>query len=179
MTIVYILLGLLALAIVVILALAASKPADFRIERNRLIEAPAERIFAEVADLGRWANWSPWEKKDPNMKREMSAVTAGQGATYEWWGNKDVGHGKMTVLEATPHSRVRIGLHFIDPFEAQNEAEFTFTSEGGATRVNWAMTGKSNLMGRVMCLFMDMEKMVGPDFEAGLNSLKTNAEKAA
>lgn len=178
MIILYILLGLVALAVVIIIVLASGKPDAFRIERNRLINAPAERIFAEVVDLARWANWSPWEKKDPAMRREMSAVTAGPGATYEWWGNKDVGHGKMTVLEATPHARIRIDLQFISPFEAHNEAAFTFTAEGTATRVNWAMTGKSNFIGKVMCLFFDMEKMVGPDFEAGLDALKARTEAA-
>lgn len=179
MTFVYGLLGLAALAILVVIVLAAGKPAAFRIERNRLIDAPAERIFAEIADLARWAHWSPWEKKDPAMKREMSAVTAGPGATYEWWGNKHVGHGKMTVLEATPHSRIRIELHFISPFEAHHEAEFTLVQQDGSTRVNWAMTGRNNFIGMVMCLFFDMEKMVGPDFEAGLSALKANTEKAA
>lgn len=177
MTVYYFLLGLLVLAVSAVLVKAARKPDYFRIERSLQIEAPAERIFAEVNDLACWTNWSPWEKKDPAMKREMSAFTAGPGATYEWWGNKQVGHGRMTIVDTMPPERIRIALHFIDPFEARNEATFTFTSAGSGTQVNWAMTGKNNFMGKVMCLFFDMESMVGPDFEAGLKALKANAER--
>ena len=178
MTIVYALLGILALAALVLIVVAMGRPDSFRIERQCVINAPASRIFAELNDFSRWPGWSPWEKKDPAMKRQLSANTAGEGATYEWWGNKDVGHGRMTITESTPDTRLLIQLHFITPFEAQNVTEFTLVPEGGGMRLTWSMTGKSNFIAKVMCLFFDMEKMVGPDFEAGLMKLKATAEQA-
>jgi len=167
----------LILAIIVILALASGKPAVFRVERSATIKADAVRIFALINDLKSWGLWSPWEKKDPNLKREFSANTIGVGASYEWWGNKDVGHGRMEILESVPSSRIVIKLDFISPFEAHNTAEFTLTSKDGATHVHWVMHGPNTFMGKVMSVFMDMDKMVGPDFEAGLAGLRAQTEK--
>jgi uncharacterized protein YndB with AHSA1/START domain len=179
MSIVYIVLGDIAVLILIVIAIAMSKPADFRIQRSAVIQAPASRIFAHINDFVAWRAWSPWEKKDPVMQRELSPATSGKGATYEWRGDKNVGHGRMTILESIPDSRILIQLDFISPFEAHNQAEFLLTPEGTGTKVNWAMTGKSNFISRIMCVFFDMEKMVGPDFEAGLAELKRLSKQPA
>lgn len=148
---------------------------DFRVERSALINAPPAKIAAILADFRRWPEWSPWEAKDPAMQRTLSGPPGGRGAAYEWRGNRQVGHGRMEILDASD-AAVRIKLDFFSPFEAHNTAEYTLTPEGGGTRVTWAMSGPRTFMTRLMGLFMSMDRMVGPDFEAGLAKLKAIAE---
>jgi uncharacterized protein YndB with AHSA1/START domain len=169
--------GLVALAIVVILIIALSKPDTFRFERSIVVNAPPEKIFPLINDFRSWTQWSPWEKKDPALKRTYSGAATGKGSVYEWEGDKNVGKGRMEIAESSPPSKIVIGLHFISPFEANNTAEFTLTPSGNATTVNWAMYGPNLFMGKVMSTFMSMDKMVGKDFEAGLANMKAAAEK--
>ena len=143
------------------------------------IKAAPEKIFPLINDFHRWSAWSPWEKMDPNLKRTHSGAASGKGAVYEWEGNKKVGQGRMEIVESTPPSRVQIKLDFFKPFEAHNTAEFTLAGEGGATNVTWAMHGSMPYMMKVMSVFMNMDKMVGKDFEAGLASMKGLAETDA
>ena len=159
------------------LVLAAMKPDTFRVERTASIKAPPEKIFAQISDLKTWAAWSPYEKKDPAMKRAFGATTAGKGAVYEWDGNKNVGKGRMEITDAAPSSRIVIKLDFIEPFEGHNTAEFTMDGKGGATQVTWAMYGPANFVSKLMGVFFNMDKMIGADFEAGLANLKSITEK--
>ena len=167
----------LAIAIAVILILAATKPDTFRIERSGIINAPAERIFSVLSDFHQWGGWSPWEHKDPDMKRTYGGAERGKGATYGWEGDKNVGTGRMEILEANTPSKLVIKLDFFKPFEAHNTAEFTMLPQGNATNVHWVMHGPANLMSKVMQVFMSMDKMVGKDFEQGLANLKQLTEK--
>ena len=157
--------------------LAAIKPDTFRVERTASIKAPPEKIFTQISDLKAWAAWSPYEKKDPAMKRTFGPVTAGKGAVYEWDGNKNVGKGRMEITEAAQPSKVLIKLDFIEPFEGHNTAEFTMDGKGGATQVTWAMYGPANFVSKLMGVFFNMDKMIGADFEAGLANLKSITEK--
>jgi uncharacterized protein YndB with AHSA1/START domain len=169
-------LGSVALLVIVVLAFAASRPDSFRVERQIVVNAPAERLFALIEDFHQWGLWSPWEKLDPQLKRTHSGPPKGVGATYAWEGNPNVGSGRMEILEAVPHSRILIKLDFLKPFEAHNRAEFTLTPEGEGTRVLWAMTGAQPFPMKVMGLFMSMDSMVGKDFEKGLAAMKGAAE---
>lgn len=169
----------IVLAVVGLLVYAAMQPADFRIQRSATVKAPPERIYPLIASLRAWGPWSPWEKKDPAMKRTFSGPESGVGAAYGWEGDKNVGTGKMTITEAVAPAKVVIRLEFLKPFEATNTAEFTLTPQGDSTAIVWAMYGKNNFLSKLVCLFMNMEKMVGPDFEAGLAGLKSLAEKPA
>ena len=169
----------LVVAVAGFLVYAAMQPEDFRIQRTTTVNAPPERIYPLITDFRGWGAWSPWENKDPAMKRTFSGAASGVGAVYAWEGNKDVGTGKMTILEATAPGRVVIKLDFLKPLEGTSTAEFTLQPQGGATTITWAMYGKNNFLAKAMCVFMDMEKMVGPDFEAGLARLKAVGEKAA
>ncbi len=167
-------------AVVVIaafLAYVATRPDAFRVERSTTIKAPPEKIYAQIQDLKAWAAWSPWEKKDPAMKRTFGAVTAGKGAVYEWHGDKNVGKGRMEITDAAPASRLVIKLDFLEPFEAHNTSEFALERKGDATAVTWAMYGPANFMSKLMGVFFNMDKMVGADFEAGLANLKAVAER--
>ena len=170
----------IAIAVVVVvagfLAYAATRPDTFRVERTANIKAPPEKIFPLINDLHNWDAWSPFEKKDPAMKRTFGAVTRGKGAVYEWEGNKEIGKGRMEITETTPPSRVTIRLDFVEPFEAHNTVDFTLESRGDATNVTWAIHGPSPFFSKVLGIFCNMDKMIGKDFEAGLASLKTVAE---
>jgi len=167
----------LAVAIAAILILAATKPDTFRIERRAVINAPAERIFSVLSDFHQWGGWSPWETKDPDMKRNFSGAERGRGAVYGWEGDKNVGTGRMEILEANAPSKLAIKLDFFKPFEAHNTAEFTMLPQGNATNVHWVMHGPATFMSKVMGVFMNFDKMVGKDFEAGLANLKKLTEK--
>jgi carbon monoxide dehydrogenase subunit G len=168
-------------AVVLIAALlgyAATRPDSFRVERSASIKAPPEKVFAFINDLRRWDSWSPWEKKDPAMKRTFgSDTTSGKGATYAWEGNSDVGQGRMEIAESVPPSKVRIKLDFVKPFEAHNLVDFTLEPKGEATHVTWAMHGPSPYISKLIGVFVSMDSMIGKDFEAGLAGLKAVAEK--
>jgi uncharacterized protein YndB with AHSA1/START domain len=171
----------LAIIIAVVLILAAGKPGTFRVERAISVNAPAEKIFPLISDFHQWLNWSPWEGRDPALKRTYSGAERGKGAVYAWDGNKNVGSGRMEILEADQPSKIAIKLDFFKPFEAHNTAEFTMLPQGGATNVTtnvtWVMHGPAPFMSKVMQVFMNMDRMIGKDFEAGLANLKAASEK--
>src|SRR5262249_48690119 len=142
------------------------------------IKAPPEKIFPLIDDFLKWHTWSPWENKDPNMKRIFDATsTSGKGATYSWEGNKDVGQGSMEIVESVAPSKMKLKLDFVKPFEAHNFVDFALTPAGDTTNVTWTMTGPAPYLSKVMQVFMDMDSMVGKDFEAGLANMKATAEK--
>ncbi len=163
-------------ALIAVLAYVALQPPSFRLEREASIQAPPETIFALISDFHRWSVWSPWEETDPNLKRTYSGPDSGQGAVYAWEGNEEMGEGRMEIIEATSPSRVVIKLDILEPFEGHNTAEFTLRPEGNSTRVNWAMYGRNTFMGKLMSVFIDIDSMVGKQFEAGLAALKRAAE---
>ncbi len=171
----------IAIAIVVlivgVLIFAATKPDTFRVQRAAGIKAPPEKVFALINDFKRWDAWSPWEKKDPAMKRSWGAVTSGKGATYAWEGNSEVGQGNMEIVESVPSNKVALKLDFVKPFEAHNIVVFTLEPKGGTTNVSWAMEGPVPYFAKIIHVFINMDSMVGKDFEAGLASLKALAEK--
>jgi uncharacterized protein YndB with AHSA1/START domain len=173
--IVAIILVILALAIGAVLILASRKSDTFRVQRAATIDAPPERIFPLISDFRQWRAWSPWEDRDPGLQRSYSGPASGQGAVYQWKGNRNVGAGRMEILEAPPH-RIVIKLDFISPLEAHNTAEFTLSPQGGGTNVTWLMHGPAPLLSKVMQVFINMDDMIGKDFAAGLARLKRAAE---
>jgi uncharacterized protein YndB with AHSA1/START domain len=168
----------LTIAIAIVLILAATKPDTFSVQRAAVVKAPPENIFPLINDFHQWASWSPWENKDPGMKRTFSGTASGRGAVYAWDGNKNVGSGRMEILDASSPSKIVIKLDFFKPFEAHNTAEFTMLPQGDATtNVNWVMRGPATFMSKVMQVFMNIDSMVGKDFETGLSNLKKLTEK--
>jgi hypothetical protein len=172
-----IILIVIVVLIAAILAYAATRPNNFRVQRSTTIQAAPEKIFPLIVDFHNWTSWSPWEKKDPALKRTYSGAPSGKGAVYAWEGNKNVGSGRMEITDAPAPSKVTIKLDFIKPFEGHNIAEFTLQPAGGATNVNWEMNGHMAFVMKVFGIFVNMDKMIGNDFEAGLANLKTVAEK--
>src|SRR5882724_6551980 len=167
----------LAIAIAAVLILAATKPVVFRVQRAATLRAPAEKIFPLINDFHQWGTWSPYEHKDPGMKRTFSGAESGKGAVYAWEGDKNVGSGRMEILDTSVPSKIVIKLDFFKPFEGHNTAEFTMLPQGDATNVTWLMHGPSPFMGKIMHVFINMDKMIGKDFEAGLANLKSLTEK--
>jgi len=167
----------LAIAIAIVLILAATKPDTFSVQRAAIVNAPPEKIFPLINDFRQWGNWSPYEHKDPSMKRTYSGAARGSGAVYAWEGDKNVGKGRMEILDASAPSKIVIKLDFFTPFEAHNTAEFTMLPQGDATRVTWRMHGPAPFMARIMHVFINIDNMVGKDFEAGLGNLKRLTEK--
>jgi hypothetical protein len=181
---------ILAIAIAIVLILAATKPAVFRVQRAATVKAPADRILPLINDFHQWVSWSPYEGKDPAMKRTYSGVESGKGAIYAWDGNKNVGSGRMEILDASAPSKsapskIVIKLDFFASFEGHNTAEFTMLPQDDATNlttnvttnVTWLMHGPAPFMHRVMQVFMNLDRMIGKDFEVGLANLKKLAEK--
>jgi hypothetical protein len=169
---------LIALAVIVVafVVIVALQPSEFRIVRSATISAPAPAVFAQVNDFHNWEAWSPWAKLDPAAKTTFEGSSAGIGAIFRWAGNKEVGEGSMTITESRPSDLIRIKLEFLRPFAASNTAEFTFRPEGNQTDVTWSMEGQNNFIAKAVCLFMNMDKMVGGQFEKGLASMKSVVE---
>lgn len=161
-----------AVLLVLLIGVIATRPADFKVTRSKTIAAPPEAVYAHISDFHRWQQWSPWEHLDPAMKREFSGAPAGKGAVYSWAGNKEVGEGRMTITDARPSEQVVIRLEFLEPFAMTNTTDFVLTPTGqGGTNVTWSMSGRNTFLSKGMSLFMNMDRMIGNDFEAGLAKL--------
>jgi uncharacterized protein YndB with AHSA1/START domain len=165
------------LIIAAVLVYGAMQPSEFSVVREADIAATAPKVFGLLNDFNQWAKWSPWEKMDLTMQKTFSGSSTGKGSVYQWKGNKKVGEGRMEILDSQPSSSVSIDLQFITPFKAHNQTLFTLEPRNGQTHVKWTMSGNKNFVMKLMGVFMDMDKMVGKDFEAGLANMKAEAEK--
>ena len=172
-----ILIGLAAI-VVVLVVIIALQPSTYHVERSATMNAPAPAVFAQVNDFHKWNAWSPWAKIDPAMKQTFDGAPAGNGAGYAWVGNSEVGEGRMTITESHPSDLVKIKLEFIKPFAATSNTVFTFKPEGNQTKVTWAMDGDKNFIAKAFHLVMNIDKMVGGDFEKGLAQMKAVTEAA-
>ncbi len=169
----------LAVIVAVFVVVVALQPAEFRVARSATMSAPAPAVFAQVNELRKWEAWNPWQKIDPAMKLTFAGPPAGNGASYSWVGNNQVGEGRLTITESRPSDLVRIKLEFLKPFAATNTAAFTFKPDGNQTSVTWSMEGRNNFMAKAINLCMNMDKMVGAQFEKGLADMKSVVESAA
>lgn len=169
----------LGAALVLLLAYAATRPDEFRVERRLRIAAPADQVWPLVSELRAFNRWNPYERKDPLIKSAYSGATAGVGSRYDW-DSKEVGSGSLEITGQQPGRAVQLKLDFVKPFEAHNQAEFALQpTADGATEVRWTMSGPANFMSKLIGVFMDMDKMVGRDFEDGLQNLRQLAEVKA
>lgn len=174
---------LVIIAVIVLAALAAAvliyastKPDTFHVERSITIKAAPEKIFPLINDFRLWDAWTPYNK-DPAMKKTYSGNGSGKGAQYAWEGNKEVGKGEITISDTTPPNKLVFDLHMISPFEGRNVATISLTAAGESTKVTWALDDKHKLMHKTMTLFLNLDNMIGKDFETGLVKLKAIAEK--
>ena len=176
-TILILILAVLIVALLGVVGLAATKPDSIKVQRSIVIKAAPDRIFTLINDFKAWPQWSPYETKDPNMQRTLSGADQGKGAIYAWNGNRNVGAGRMEILESTSPSKIAIKLDFMKPIEGHNIATFTMVPNGEATEVTWTMEGPAPFIGKVMGVFFDLDKMIGSDFDAGLANLKRVSEQ--
>jgi hypothetical protein len=163
--------------IAIVLILAAMKPDQFRVQRSAAIKAPPDKIFPLINDFKAWPAWSPYETKDPAMNRTYGPTTSGKDATYAWDGNGNVGAGNMLITDAPAPAKLALDLNMTRPITAHNKVEFTLVPAGDTTTVTWAMRGDTPYFAKIIHVFLDMDKMVGGDFETGLAKLKAAAEK--
>lgn len=157
----------------------ATKPNDYRVERSATLGAPPEVVFAQVNNLRKWNDWSPWAKLDPNAKNSFSGPESGEGAVFGWSGNNKIGEGKMTITKSQPSTLVEYRLEFERPMKDTGMSEIRLEPAGDQTKVTWAMYGAyQNFIQKAMCTVMNMDAMIGPDFEKGLTNLKNVVENA-
>jgi len=171
-----IILGVL-LALVIILGLTGSD--TYRYERSVTIAAPADAVYEHVASLGAMDKWSPWNDLDPNVKKSIEGTDGAVGAVAKWEGNDDIGKGEQRLDTLVPGKLVRTHLTFLEPWQQECGAGIDLAQAGDSTKVTWFMVGENNFMGKVMGVFMDMDAMIGKDFEKGLGRLKSIAEEDA
>jgi len=173
-------LGAVAVLVGLFVVVVARRPAKFRIERSLAVAARPERVFVHVNDFRRWGAWSPWERMDPMMKKTFAGAADGEGSIYSWVGNSKVGEGRMTIEKSTAPALVVLKLEFLKPWQATNATTFSFVPEGDRTKVTWAMEGENRTFAaKAFATVMNMDKMVGKDFEKGLANLKSLAESAS
>ena len=168
-----------AAALVVLLIVIATRPSTYKVERSATVAAPVDVVFAQVKDFRKWSAWSPWAKRDPQMKTKFEGNQGEVGAMYSWEGNDDTGSGKMTITALKPDERVDFKLEFFKPFESTANNGFTVEPDGAGTKITWFMGGDNTFMGKAFSLVMDMDAMIGKDFEQGLGDIKKIAEEAA
>jgi len=169
----------LVVIVVVLVIVIAIQPSEFRVSRTTSVAAPAPVVFAQVNDFHKWPAWSPWARIDPAMKQSYGGASSGAGAVYAWAGNHEVGEGRMTIVESRPSDLIRIKLEFFKPFAGVSTAEFTFKPEGQQTVVTWSMTGRTTFVTKAVHLFLNVDKMIGDNFESGLARIKSLAEAEA
>jgi hypothetical protein len=176
MTVVYSILGIVAVLIIALVAFISTRPDRFRVERSTLVSAPADIVFPLINDFHQWVLWSPFEKLDSNMKKTFEGAAAGPGASYSWSGNSKAGAGRSTILDSKASEFVSIKLEMFKPFAATNQVTFKLSPDQAGTRVSWIMEGKMNFMVKAFSLFMSMDAMVGKEFEEGLANLNRVAQ---
>lgn len=168
----------IAIIIIAILGVATLQPDEYRVERSTTIQAPADIVFTQINDFHKWQAWSPWAKMDPNAKFTFEGSESGVGAIHTWDGDKNIGAGKMTIIESVPHSLIRIQMDFEKPFKNIAQTEFKFDHQNDQTALTWIITGRSNFFNKIMCVVMNMDKMIGSQFEKGLTDIKAISEAA-
>ncbi|RZI80790.1 MAG: polyketide cyclase [Rubrivivax sp.] len=166
---------LLAVVVVGLLAYAASKPDTFVVQRSATIPTSVEKVHALINDLHQFNTWNPYNLKDPNIQGRYRGPASGPGAGYDFQGNKDVGKGSIQIVDSTPQ-KVTMKLDMLEPFEGHNVVEFSLAPQGASTEVTWAMRGPAPFMFKLMGIFLNMDQMIGRDFDTGLANLKAKAE---
>ena len=161
----------------IVLAFAATRPDNFRVQRSASIKASPEQVFAHINDLRRFNAWNPFEKKDPNLKGSYDGAASGKGATYAFDGNGNVGSGRLSIIESVPAREVRMTLDMGKPMEGHNIVEFNLRPDGDSTRVTWAIQGPMPYISKLMSLVCDMDAMIGREFESGLENLRAIVER--
>lgn len=170
-------LWIVIVLVVACLLYATTRP-NLVVQRSVVIQAPAEKIYPLLNNFHEWSAWSPWEKLDPGMHKTYTGPESGRGAGYAWQGNKEVGQGSMEITDSAPGNHVTIKLDFIKPFEGHNITEFTLEPQENSTHVTWTLQSNGSYRAKLIGVFVNMDKLIGTDFERGLANLKAVSEKS-
>jgi uncharacterized protein YndB with AHSA1/START domain len=169
-------ISLVAVALIAaILVFASTKPDTFAVTRSATINASPDKVFGLITDLKAFNTWNAWVRKEPSVMLSYSGAVSGVGAAYTWVGEKS-GQGRMEITDITSPTKAVMKLDFVKPFASTNRTEFTLAAQGEQTQVTWNMSGPMPFISKLMSVFVSMDKMIGPDFEAGLANLKIAAE---
>ncbi|NVK26615.1 MAG: SRPBCC family protein [Flavobacteriia bacterium] len=164
---------LIVVLTIVILGVASFMiKSDYSVERTTVIEAPKSQVYSTLGDFSQFTKWDPWSKMDPDMTVEYYGEPGTVGHGYKWSGNEDVGSGSMEIINMGENT-IEVQLTFLEPFESSSPTSYTINETEDGTSVTWSMTGQVPM---AMKMFMDMEAMIGNDFDNGLSSLKTMVE---
>jgi uncharacterized protein YndB with AHSA1/START domain len=168
----------MVVAITGIVIFADTKPNVIEVTRSITIHAPAEKIFPLIDDFHHWPGWAPQDKEDPTMKRVYSGAESGAGAISDWQGTGNAGRGRMTIVESAAPNKVLVKVDFVRPFVAHNVNEFILepSEPGTSTKVTWTMRGRNMFFMKLIDVFVNMDRMLGKHFEAGLQNLKIVSE---
>ena len=172
-------LGGFVLLLVVLGGVVHFQPNTYSVQRSATFAVAPAVVFGQVNDLAAWDGWSPWKKLDPNATMTLSKPSAGVDASLGWSGNDEVGEGKMTILASKPGELVELDQVFIRPFAGAARITFTFAPEGEGSKVTWKMAGENNFIGKAFSMVMNMDAMLGKDFEQGLANIKSVVEPGA
>ena len=168
---------IIAVTLAAVLLYATTRPDTLRITRSTVIRASPETIFALINDFHYWVKWAPQDREDPTMTRSYGGAASGVGATSDWEGTGSAGKGRMSITESLASSKISVTVDFAKPFKAHNVNQFTLEPAGSSTKVIWTMEGTNVYITKVMSVFVNMDRMMGKHFEAGLDNLKMTAEK--
>ena len=163
---------------VILLVLAFTGPKESVVKRSVVIDATPAEVYPHIASLKKMHDWSPWREMDRDQKNTWSGADGTVGS-YEEWEGDTVGTGRQEIVALEQDRKVTTDLRFFEPWESQSTVSLELAPEGEGTRVDWIMTSKNEGLGRLMAVFMDMDKMIGPDFEKGLQNLKAVTEEEA
>jgi uncharacterized protein YndB with AHSA1/START domain len=166
----------IGMAVAAFMLYATTRPDSFHIERTVRINAAPAAIYPYMSDFHKGKLWVPYEQKDPGMKRTFSGAESGKGSIYEFAGNKNVGQGRLEIVEATAPTHVVLTLDMTEPMQAHNRVDYTIVPMDNGSQVTWAMSGTCGYLGKLVGIFMNVDKMVGKDFTTGLANLKTLVE---
>jgi uncharacterized protein YndB with AHSA1/START domain len=172
-------LGVVLLIVVGVVGVIAMQPAEYRVTRSTVVDVPPDQLFRQVNDFRQWEEWTPWAALDPDAKVSFEGAESGEGAVFRWSGNAEIGEGSMTILESQPPERILIKFDMVRPFPDTSTTEFTFQPQGKGTAVSWSMYGENNFAEKAACLFMDLDSILGSQFEQGLARMKSAAEQSA
>lgn len=170
--------GVLGLSVGGLVGFAALQPDAIHVERTETIQARPVDVYPHLSDLKRFTAWSPWSGMDPNQKVEYTAQTEGLGAKYSWSGNDQVGTGSMEITKASP-DHVVMRLIFVAPWQSESDAGFRIVDQGEQVAVTWTYDQQADFSAKLMGVFINMDDMLGADYERGLRSLKATAEADA
>lgn len=176
MNILLVVLAVVAILVVAVLAVAATKPDTFTVQRSAAIQAPPAAIFPLIDDLRAHERWSTFARPDPRTRKSYSGSPSGAGAVHEWEGGQS-GSGRIEIVESTPNSHIGMQLDMLRPLKASNRVAFALEPRGEATEVTWSMQGARPFGIKVLHVFIDMDRICGREFEAGLGNLKALVER--